>query len=185
MGCDELIILGVVMSLLLGIGSNLDTIGIGLSYGTHKTRIPWLFCIIVSVLSFCACLIGALTAKRTDDIVSPHASSLIGSCIFIAIGLWIAIQSFFSADTSSVDSRLIRFHEMMIIGTAQAMGNLSIGFASGFIDMNGWITATSVGIFSMTFLLLPSLARRWIPVKYTEHARFLSGVLLVVVGLID
>lgn len=178
-------ILGLVMSLFLGVSSNLDNIGIGLSYGMSKTRVPLFFCTIVSVLSFSSCTVGSLTARRISVVLPVQLSLLIGSCILITIGLCIVVQSFISKDTSLMDSRAIRFHEMMIVGIAQAISDLSIGFSSGFTGINGWVTATSIGVFSFAFLLIPSLIYQWIPVQYTRHATFLSGVLLVVVGLID
>ncbi|WP_067616968.1 manganese efflux pump MntP [Alicyclobacillus acidiphilus] len=176
---------GLVMSLVLGVSSNLDNVGIGLSYGMHRTRIPLFFSIAVAVMSFSACFFGALTGRRIIGIASAHQWSLVGSCILIAIGLWTAVQSVVAKDTPSIDSRFIRFHEMMLIGTAQAMGDLSIGFGSVFTGINGWATAASVGMFSFAFLVVPSLIRRWIPPQFTKYAAFLSGVALVVVGLID
>lgn len=173
------------MSLLLGVSANLDNIRIGLFYGMRNTRVPLLFCTIVAVLSFSSCLVGSLTGRRISDIVPAHLSSLIGSYILIAIGLSIAIQSLVFKDTPLMDSCAIRFHEMMIVVIAQVIGDLSIGFSSGFTSLNAWISATSIGVFSFAFLLIPSFIHQWIPVKYSRQATFLSGVLLVVVGLID
>ena len=178
--------MALLMSMLIGITSNIDNIGIGLSYGLRKARIPWSFCCVTALTSFTACLLGSFTGARITHFISTSTCSIIGSMILICIGLWTIIQVFVSkADQVQLETKTtIGFSEMMFIALAQGMTDLSIGFGAGFAQLNTLELSVSVGLFSFILLLIPArLGGRLIPNRLGKSATFLSGILLILVGL--
>lgn len=172
----------ILLSILIGISSNFDNIGIGLSCGVRKARIPWLFYILTALTSFLACVFGSVTALRIGHFILASTSNLFGSFILVCIGFWTIIQAF---TTKNDLEATIGFSEMMFIALAQGLTDLSIGFGVGFAKQSVFGTAVSVGLFSFLFLLIPAYVSGWFTLgKLRKSAAFLSGFLLIAVGLL-
>lgn len=172
-----------MLSILIGISSNFDNLGIGLSIGVRQVRIPWVFCSLNALTSFAACLLGSATALRIGHVISASDSNLLASFILICVGLWTMIQTFLAKTEESIPGS-IGFSEAMFIALAQGLTDLSIGFGAGFAKLNVGMTAACVGGFSFLLLLLPiGLGIRWIPGGWNTGAAFLSGILLIAVAL--
>jgi putative Mn2+ efflux pump MntP len=175
----------ILFSILIGVSSNFSNIGIGLSYGVRKARIPWLFYILTALASFLACAFGSVTAFRIEHFISASNSILLGTSILVCIGFWTMIQAFVSKNDDLSLETTIGFSEMMFIALAQCLADLSIGFGAGFAKQSVFGTAISVGLFSFLFLLIPAyFGGRLIPEKLGKSVTFLSGILLIVVGLL-
>lgn len=175
------------MSILaIGLSTNLDGIRIGLFYGIRKVAVPWRFYAVISVVSVLGSLIGGLTGQRITHGMSSSLYGLIGSAILITMGLWAMIQTF--AKDSEHDKMTplnIGFHETMLMGVSEAMADLSLGFGTGFIGLNVLTVAISIGVFRLVCLFLANrLGRRLTPSKFSRSAEVISGILLIVVGLL-
>lgn len=175
----------ILFSILVGVSSNFDNIGIGLSYRIRKARIPWLFYILTAITSFLACAFGSVTALRIEHFISTSNSVLLGSFILVCIGFWTIIQTFASKNDDLPLETTIGFSEKMFIALAQCLTDLSIGFGAGFAKQSVFGTAVSVGLFSFLLLFIPAyFGGKFIPEKLGKSATFLSGFLLIVVGLL-
>jgi len=174
----------LLFCILIGISSNFDNVGIGLSYGVRHARIPWLFCSLTALTSFTACILGSVTGWRITHLMSATTCSLLGSSIMVCIGLWTVIQTMISKTDDPDTAITIGFSELMFMALAQGLTDLSIGFGAGFAKLNVLSIALSVGAFSFLFLLIPArLGMRLVSNKLGKSATLLSGLLLIVVGL--
>jgi putative Mn2+ efflux pump MntP len=175
----------ILWSILIGISTNFDNLGIGLSYGIRKTHIPWLFYILTALTSFSACVFGGMTALRIGHFISVSTSDLFGSLILVCIGFWSIIQAFTPQNRDFAHCETLGFSEMMFIALAEGLADLSIGFGTGFAKQSVFGTAFSVGFFSFLFLSIPVyFGRRLLPLKFSKSAKFFSGFLLIVVGML-
>lgn len=173
-----------LLGIIIGISTNFDSVGSGLAYGRRKSYIPWLFCIITSITSLCAFVLGSLTGVRIAHFMSPATCNLIGSVILVCIGLWIAIQAITGPDTAAATPIELGFSEMMFIAVAQAMSDLSVGFGAGFAGLNILSISLAIALFSFVFLAVPMrLGARLRTQRLGKRATFISGILLVVIGL--
>jgi len=174
----------VLLSVLIGISANIDNMGIGLSYSMRRSHVSWIFCSLVALTSFVAFAVGGLTAIRLGHGVPVHLCNLLGSAVFICLGLWTIVQTLFSSvEKVSPDIR-IGFSEMMFIALAQGLTDLSVGFGAGFAKLSVLSIAVFVGLFSFLFLLIPvRFDVRFIPRKLSMRATVCSGLLLIVVGI--
>ena len=175
----------ILWSILIGISSNFDNIGIGLSYGIRKTHVPWLFYILTALTSFSACAFGGMTALRISHFISVSTSDLFGSLILVCIGFWSIIHAFAPYYWAFIQNLTLGFSEMMFIALAEGLTDLSIGFGTGFAKQSVFGTALTVGLFSFLFLSIPAyFSRRLLPLKFSMSATLLPGLLLIVVGVL-
>ena len=76
------------ISISIGIISNLDNLGIGVSYGIQKIRIPFFSNILIAFMSVIA-MAFAMVMGNVLKGVFPYAN-LTGALLLIVIGLWIS-----------------------------------------------------------------------------------------------
>lgn len=174
-----------LFSLLIGMSSNFDNIGVGLAYGVRQTRMPWRVCTITACVSFLACLIGSVTSSRIAHVIPETLCNLLGTIILVSIGTWTIIQSLASAADEINEPKTVGFSEMMFISLAQGLTDLSIGIGAGFAKLNVFMIALSVGFFSFMFLLVPArLGARVVPKRFGKGANIASGLLLIAAGIL-
>ena len=78
---------------LLALSSNLDNIGIGVSYGIRRIAIPFSSNLIVAVVTtlgtICAMSLGDLVARH----IPPEIAAGAGSAVIAAAGVWVMLQT--------------------------------------------------------------------------------------------
>lgn len=185
----------LVFSLLLGIGSNFDSFEWGQrfspSFGTERRTARLLFAFCIAIVSIGACVLGGVTGHRIVMVLSRKACDVIGSAILVCIGLWILVQMMFSRRPLGSSQTLptvtgwqVGFSEIMFLGLAQALSDLSIGLGIGFTKLNLLLVAGTVGLMSFISLWQPfRLGERRIWPRLNQGLTALSGVLFIVVGL--
>lgn len=171
----------MMMSATIGASANLGKMG--MDFKGH--RLPLMFCMVIAALSMTSCLLGGFSAVRLEHMISPRLCSFLGSGVLVAGGIWTILQALYhQLRPEQTMSTRWGFHEMMLIGTAQALADLSVGIGIGFSHVAVWFTGVSVGLCSLLFSLIPSqFFTRW-TTRMGQHTAILSGALLVVVGLI-
>ena len=83
------------MSILLALSSNVDNLGVGISYGARKITIPFASNILIAILTSFGTLLSLLVGNYIHSILKPQAALYLGSFAIIGGGLLIVI-----ADTS-------------------------------------------------------------------------------------
>ncbi len=78
--------------LLIAISSNLDNIGIGISYGVRKINIPFGSNLLIAVITSIGTFLSILLGQTIYLFLSPEAATLLGGGIIIAAGIWVIFQ---------------------------------------------------------------------------------------------
>jgi putative sporulation protein YtaF len=77
----------------LAISSNLDTLGVGLAYGTRKYRLPFLsnfVCALIPCLGTCLIMVLGTVVR---GVISDQLANVLGAAIIVAAGAVFIIQS--------------------------------------------------------------------------------------------
>ncbi len=78
--------------LLIAISSNLDNIGIGISYGIRKINIPFSSNLLIAVITSIGTFLSILLGQTIYHFLSPKAATLLGGSIIIVAGIWVIFQ---------------------------------------------------------------------------------------------
>ena len=78
--------------LLLSLSSNLDNIGVGVSYGVRKINIPFTSNLLIAIVTSCGTLLSVLLGQSIYLFISPETAALLGGGIIIAAGIWVIFQ---------------------------------------------------------------------------------------------
>ncbi|CAM3782478.1 manganese efflux pump [Alicyclobacillus pomorum] len=171
----------MMMSATIAASANMGNMGIGVK----GHRLPLMFCFVIAALSMTTCLLGGFSALHIEHMMSPRLCSFFGSGVLVTVGLWTMLEALYhQIRPEETTGMRFGFHEMMLMGLAQALADLSVGLGIGFSHVAVWFTAVCVGVFSLLFLLMPSqLFTRW-TTRMGQHTAMVSGTLLVVAGLL-
>ena len=77
--------------IMLAISSNLDNLGVGISYGLRKIRLPFKANLIVAGITSSGTLLSMACGKWIAFYFPVQAANLLGSLTIAAAGLWIII----------------------------------------------------------------------------------------------
>jgi putative sporulation protein YtaF len=78
--------------LLLALAVSLDGLGVGVTYGMRKIRIPWFSIVIISLCSGTILFVSMFVGMWAAGFLSPAWARGIGALILIAIGCWALFQ---------------------------------------------------------------------------------------------
>lgn len=173
----------IMFSATIGACSNLSDIGLALSFTRYKRGIRYSLFLATACFSMAACLLGGLTGIHIEPLLSTRACNLLGSFLMITIGTWTIFHTFYNHHHPDTPVA-IHFHEMMLIGLAQILTDLAMGFAVGFSHMNVWLTAMFAGFFCIVCFVLPSHFFIGETPQIKQHTAILSGALLIILGII-
>jgi len=195
---------------LLVIAVSLDGLGVGISYGIQKTRLP-LFPILIIMLCSGATVFFAMTIGNVlKNFISPTISENLGAVILIFLGLFTlskllvrrknesekdehstvfsdmkrVLQSPQQADLDQ--SGTISKQEAILLGIALALDAFGAGIAASLLQYHALLTAVLVALMSGIFLKA-GLRLGFLLSKY-EDIQFFSYVpslLLISIGLIN
>ncbi len=78
--------------LLLSFSSNLDNVGVGISYGIRKVNIPFTSNLLIALVTSAGTLLSVLLGQSIYLFISAEMTGLLGGGIIIAAGLWVLFQ---------------------------------------------------------------------------------------------
>ena len=78
--------------LLLSLSSNLDNIGVGVSYGVRKVNIPFTSNLLIAIITSSGTFLSILLGQSIYRFISPEMAGLLGGSIIIAAGIWVIFQ---------------------------------------------------------------------------------------------
>lgn len=84
--------LHLVTILLLAISSNLDNIGVGISYGIREINIPFTSNLLIALITSCGTFLSILLGQTIYLFLSREMAVLFGGGIIIAAGIWVIFQ---------------------------------------------------------------------------------------------
>ncbi|UOF92027.1 sporulation membrane protein YtaF [Fodinisporobacter ferrooxydans] len=189
--------------IMIGIAANLDNAGVGISYGIRDIQVPWYSNAMIAIMSALATLAAGIAGKWIGLWISPRIGTILGTILLILVGFWVMLQPFFekaskASDTSSTmirilqnpeaadsdKSKTISLAESIVLGAALAINALAGGFDAGVIQLNIFLTAFSVGIFSyVLFGISIYIGKTYVAGVFGNKATYIAGILLIFIGL--
>ncbi|MDD2378185.1 MAG: sporulation membrane protein YtaF [Bacilli bacterium] len=86
----------ILLIIMLAISLNIDSLGVGISYGIRNIKIPLTSKIILCLLSIIHASIGLMFGKWLMSILPIQITNILGGILLISMGIWIVFQSLFS-----------------------------------------------------------------------------------------
>jgi putative sporulation protein YtaF len=186
----------VLAALLIGVVSNLDNLGVGVSFGIRGTRIDAMANLIVAGITM-AVTAASLTCGHVLSKILPSAvTGWLGPLIIIAIGFGTALPSARTSRRSApsqvpsgasgrprdVDD-IISWREAIVLGIALAVNNLGTGVGAGVSGIPASPTIVSAGLLSLAALGGGArFGRRFGRLVLGRYAPLIAGMLLLAVG---
>ncbi|MBU2700077.1 putative sporulation protein YtaF [Sporomusaceae bacterium BoRhaA] len=192
--------------LLMAVSSNLDNLGVGVSYGTRKITLSSSANLIVALITSIGTFVSIAFGEYISSFLSLKIANTIGALIIIAAGFWVIwlgkqadredvlvnqpnLLTAIIKDPSRADfdkSGDISNYEGMTLGVALTMNNLSAGIGGGMAGMNPVATTALVFVLSIVTLWLGffcgnQYTSRW----FDDKAGLVSGALLVMIGVYE
>jgi len=190
---------------MFAIASNLDNLGICLSFGMKRTRIPWL----PNILIACITMIGTYFSMRMGEwlvqFVSGELANWLGAIVIILIGMWTLwgslrspkVKEELDAPTLSEvlrdpihadqdHNQVISWRESLALGIALTLNNIATGIGAGATGISALWTTVITGVLSVLFIAAGSavgrrIARTW----FGRYSNAVAGILLCLIGLYE
>jgi putative sporulation protein YtaF len=190
--------------MVIGLASNLDNAGVGISYGVRGIRIGKGANFIIAAISFLMTLLSGITGTWLSLYIPSFVSRLVGAIVIVIVGIYVLYQPFIKKkmlenpsnrnllqrilrqpEEADLDhSKTINYYEALILGTALGINALAGGFDAGVTHLNVIATSFAVGFFSFVLLgVTDYIGSKYIAVKFDPLATILSGILLILIGI--
>ena len=181
----------VVSALLFSLSSNLDNIVVGLAFGIKKIHLDAVSNLTVAVITTTGTVIAMLFGKWLSGYLPDRIGNELGAGIIILLGIYFVIQGIIKLlkekmDASVRDKSHIRYREIVTVALGLTFNNLGTGIAASITGVNIVLTAVCTFMISLIALWLGSrLGGRVVGPLLGDYAPAVSGVLLVILGLIE
>lgn len=109
---------------LLALSSNLDNIGIGISYGIRRVNIPFGSNLMIALITSIGTLISVLLGQTIYLFLSQHTAVLLGGALIIAAGIWVVIQEKFLSKNDDLQDNASQQTEPLIEPSKLSFRNL-------------------------------------------------------------
>lgn len=195
---------------LLVIAVSLDGLGVGISYGIQKTRIPLLPIAIIMCCSGFMVFISMTIGDALKRFISPGLSENLGALILIGIGCFTLtklVQAnndqstepetstvitdvkkvFRSPQKADLDhSGTISKQEAILLGMALALDAFGAGFAASLLHYSVVLTAVLVATMSGMFLFIGLKLGNFLSKKgEKKFLSFFPSLLLIGIGFFN
>jgi putative sporulation protein YtaF len=200
---------------LLAISSNLDNLGVGISYGTRQVKISWKVNLIIALMTSIGTLLSMTFGSYIADSLNPTFSSAVGSLIIMGAGGWVIFLdrhhgrlggergpvSIYDVPQSIVRvlaflkeplradldaSGTLSLYEGSLLGLALTINNVSSGIGAGMAGVNAVFTTILVFMLSIVMLSGGSLLGSSFAARWLgDKAGLVGGILLIFIGLFE
>lgn len=196
------------MAVLLYILSvNLDSIGVGISYGLRKIHISnraSLVCAIISALCFA---LSFFLGGYLNSVLSPLIGKILASTILFLLGLWIMLNSFadikerkFSIKSLGITILILRdpslcdfdnsskidTREAIYLALALSFDSVAVGFGAGLSGISVWYLPILIGFTQFLFLKFGKIIGEKLRTLKIPHKIWtvLSGLILILLAIV-
>jgi putative sporulation protein YtaF len=77
---------------LIALSCNLDNVGVGISYGTRRIRLPLITNLYIALLTAFGTWVAMVAGQQVFRFFSPESGALLGGGILVAMGVWVMVQ---------------------------------------------------------------------------------------------
>lgn len=182
-------VLQSLMSMVaIGVASNLDNAGVGVAYGIKRIRFSFLSNFIIALMGFVLTFVGGIFGNWISLWLPTIICNVIGMIVLVIIGIWVLSQPLMAKKSEKMPSRdgskTVGTTESIILGITLSINNLAGGFDAGIIHLNIWAISSISGLFSYICIGLSAfIGAKFAAQRLGQSASFISGVLLILVGL--
>ncbi|MGG1636596.1 manganese efflux pump MntP family protein [Paenibacillus sp. NRS-1760] len=182
----------LISIILIGLASNIDNLGIGVSFGTRSTKIPIVSNLFIAILAMAAAYLAITMGHLISGFMSQKHADLIGGSVIILLGLWSILPKQRTRVATSPlretsdSERSITWQETISLGFALSLNCIATGFVAGVSGASPIMTAISVGTFSLITVAIGlrighEIARTWLG----KYSTLIGGMILIVIGLME
>ncbi|GLX69650.1 manganese efflux pump [Paenibacillus glycanilyticus] len=191
---------------IIGIASNIDNLGIGFSFGSRSTKVPFFSNLVIALLSIIATYTSMSAGLFVSHLISSSWGNIIGGFTIIvmgAIGLR-SVKFITKSESESVQSEHptkpdllaaasdkdkdhnISWLEAITLGLALSVNCIATGLGAGASGVSPLYTAISVGLFSLLTVDIGirfgnKLSRTW----FGKYSDVFGCLLLILIGLYE
>ena len=205
----------IVSALFLGLAGNLDNLGVGVSYGAQKIRIPVLSNFFIALLSGVVTAISVLTGHLLSQYIAIAGE--LGASMIIVLGVWVmvhkvslennlpaavpAIKTFSvsikplnyivqitkNPSVADLDANgFISTKEAFALGLTLSFNCIATGVGAGLTGLTPLPLSISVFLFSMITISLGYWTGWKTSSDRLEHwSQVFSGALLILIGIYE
>ena len=190
---------------------NLDSLGVGISYGLRKVHIPHVSSLIVVMLAVFYATIALYAGAFLAKVISPESAALLGNAILFLLGVAILVDSVrintnkrssrsFSIKPLGITISIIRnpvvcdfdnsnkidAKEALYLGLALSLDSLAAGIGAGLTGISFWFLPPVIGAAQFLFLTIGAvLGEHLAGIKNISPKVWsaISGILLMTLAL--
>lgn len=183
-----------VTIIIVGLAANLDNLGISISYGIRKIKIPLLSNLIICLISMLATYMSVIMGDLLTHFVPLYLANLLGSLLLCAIGTWALLfhkQSRLSLMDHSEQAdwdqnQVISWKEACYLGAALSLNCIASGIGVGANQISPVWTMVSVGVFSLlTIECGQHLGYQLAKTVLGRYSAVIGGLMLIIIGVIE
>ena len=78
--------------MVFAVALSLDGLGVGLSYGMRKIKIPWKSLVVISIASAAALGLSMVLGHLIASFLSKQIAGIVGGMALVLIGIWLLLQ---------------------------------------------------------------------------------------------
>jgi putative sporulation protein YtaF len=193
--------------IVISLAANLDNLGIGVSFGAKRTKIPFVSNLIIATLSMVAAFLSITFGNILSSYISPSMANWTGSALIILVGIWsiwsginepvqVPLQSNAKQGLTSLlrnpskadtdGNHIISWKESLTLGLALALNCIAGGFGVGVSGLSPIATTLFIGIFSLITIELGvrlgyQIALTW----FGKYSNVIGGILIIGIGFYE
>ena len=185
--------------LLIGIAANIDNLGISVSYGLKSIKVPFLYNIIISIISIICAFFSITVGSFLSNYFSQSIANFAGGSLIIGLGVWFIITSplFTKNDVTRMEitrpvlsnldkTKTITLKESFFLGFVLSLNCLTIGFGAGITGVPSLFTSISIGVFSLISISIGVMLGNKIGnTIFGNYSNSIAGLLLIVIGIYE
>ncbi|NIK76546.1 putative sporulation protein YtaF [Paenibacillus castaneae] len=193
--------------ILIGMASNIDNLGIGVSYGARSLRIPILSNLFIAILAMVAAYASITMGGFISGYFPKEYANVIGGIIIIGLGIWsfkpraesrraakfrkackkesfAPFEKLWAGNLNPV--HVISWKQSISLGFALSINGMAMGFGAGVTGTQPLMTTISIGVFSLITVAIGErigylIARTWLG----KYSNIIGGLMLISIGLYE
>ncbi len=200
---------------VLALALNLDSFGVGVTYGVRKIKLPFSSVLIICLESIAAISLSMLTGNFITQIISLKLARHCSGIILFLLGLWkiiegkskekkdtqlphsilqlqiqtlgIVIQVLREPQRADIDnSGVISFQEALLLGLALALDAFAAGFVFSMLKINLLLTVFIIGGGLIFLIYLGLYCGKFLSATiFSRHFLILPGFILIFLGFLN
>ena len=187
--------------LLIGVTSNVDNLGAGVSLGVRSGPVPRMANGIIAVITMVGTAMAMVLGRALGRELPPSDGRLAGAVIVLAIGIWSIVSTVTTRGVGAMETtgaagrdaptgrgdlrqQNVTVREALVLGLALSVNNLGAGIGAGMAGLPPALTTAMTGVFSLLAIgpssrLAYALGARWLG----RSSSLMGGILLIAVGI--